>query len=703
MKIALRWMLWLFGLVLLLAIALLIFIRSFDWNRAKPWISERVLATTQRVLLIEGDLSVTWQRQLLDDATRSWLPWPQINAKQLKLSNPAWSEVPQMVEVEELDFAISPISLPLRKVDVPAVRVSGAEVHLQREKDGRANWQFELSETKGSLWTFRLGDIVLDRGVLRVDDVIERVALTLQLEPLERSVRFADVLQQQEGENRDESAATIGETGARKFREAASESEKVHGLRERASLQDYEFSWTVAGKFRGSPIEGRGRSGAIIALHSDEQTFPLQARLRLGNTRIAFVGTLSNPSSLNALDMRLWLSGKSMSDLYPITGVTLPDTSPFATEGHLSGELKDGANVFRYEEFTGRVGASDIRGSLTYAETKPRAKLTGSVKSELIQFADLAPLIGAGSARRENDSPARTGKLFPSGDFRTDRWQAMDAEVDFSGNRVVHGEVLPVVDIKTKISLDAGKLQLKPLGFGFAGGRADGSIVLDGRLAPMPGEIELRLSRIKLKQLFPKLDALKTALGEINGSAALSSKGNSISELFAKSNGELKLLINDGAVSKKLLETAGLNIANIVITQIFGDKDVQIDCAASHFAVNNGVAEATIFVFDTTDALINITGRANLAKESLDFELRPHTKGLRIFSLRSPLYLRGSFVKPDVGVKKAALLARGGGALILGVFAAPAAALIPLIAPSHGEPNRCEPLLNQMRGKAKAP
>src|SRR5690606_20097266 len=97
MRIALRVMWWLLGIVLLLAIALLIFIQSFDWNRAKPWISERVLATTQRELRIDGDLSVTWQRQLLDDATRSWLPWPQISARQVQLGNPSWSDEPQMV------------------------------------------------------------------------------------------------------------------------------------------------------------------------------------------------------------------------------------------------------------------------------------------------------------------------------------------------------------------------------------------------------------------------------------------------------------------------------------------------------------------------------------------------------------------------------------------------------------------------------
>ncbi len=445
-------------------------------------------------------------------------------------------------------------------------------------------------------------------------------------------------------------------------------------------------------------------------MHSEDQTFPLQARLRIGNTRIAFVGTLSDPASLNALDMRLWLSGKSMSDLYPLTGVTLPDTPPFATEGHLSAELAPGANVFRYEEFTGRVGGSDIGGSLTYAEGEPRAMLTGKVYSELLQFTDLAPLVGGGpppaaarAAATAPPGPAASERLLPTAEFRTDRWNAMDADVEFTGKRVVQAEELPIDNVQTHVSMAGGKLMLKPLGFGLAGGRVDATIRLDGTRKPMDGEIDLRMAGLKLKQLFPDFAPMQTTFGEVNGSTALSAKGNSIASLLSTSNGEMKLLVNDGAISKALLETAGLNIANIVITRIFGDKDVQIHCAASHFVMTDGVLDSKLFVFDTEDAIINISGTADFAREKLDFDVRPHTKGLRIFSLRSPLYVQGTFVQPDVGVKKGPLLVRGGGALVLGIFAAPAAALIPLIAPSHGEPNRCEALLAEMRGKARAP
>jgi uncharacterized protein involved in outer membrane biogenesis len=76
----------------------------------------------------------------------------------------------------------------------------------------------------------------------------------------------------------------------------------------------------------------------------------------------------------------------------------------------------------------------------------------------------------------------------------------------------------------------------------------------------------------------------------------------------------------------------------------------------------------------------------------------PHTKGLRVFSLRSPLYVKGTFKNPDVGVQPGPLILRGGGAVALGVLAAPAAALLAVIVPSHGqEANQCQQVLQQMR------
>ena len=75
----------------------------------------------------------------------------------------------------------------------------------------------------------------------------------------------------------------------------------------------------------------------------------------------------------------------------------------------------------------------------------------------------------------------------------------------------------------------------------------------------------------------------------------------------------LKMLINDGAISRELMELAGLNVGNYVVGKIFGDKEVKINCAAANFDIKSGLATTQLFVFDTENAIVYIDGTANMA------------------------------------------------------------------------------------------
>ena len=686
-------------ILLVLSSILVALVATFDWNRARPWIAARASDLLQRPVTLDGALEVQWLRVQQADGTRSWLPWPHVFAHSLVIGNPAWSKQSQMVKVDEVAFVLSPRRLLARELHIPAIRLSGTSVVIERLADGRNNWTFGDARTKAPAWGVRLGDLVLEQGRIVVEDAVQRVSLTIELTPLGTPQGFDEILRSEEAAVRSASAQTIGENAARKFRDAAATTQETRKL-ERRSNRAYEFAWTATGSYRGSAIEGSGRSGGILALGNAQDPFPLQARIRSGSTRIAFVGTLTNPSNLDALDLRLWLSGKSMADLFALTGVNLPETHPFATEGHLSGELKPGASEFRYEDFTGRVGGSDLGGSLTYVEGRPRGRLGGSVRSKLLQFADLGPVVGATAADRRDG----TARMFPTATFRTDRWNAMDADVTFNGERVLHSKNWPIDAVETKIVLANGRLSLDPLRFGMAGGRIASAIRLEGTTKPLQGQVELEASGLELQQLLPRMSDVDASLGEINGALALAGTGNSIAALVGSSNGEVKLLIDDGTISKALLETAGLNIGNIILARLFGDSAVQVNCAASQFVVDEGVMNAEAFIIDTEDALIEVTGQVDLGDERYDLRVRPQSKGLRLFSLRSPLHVRGSLLEPDVGVDKGPLFARGAGAVLLAVFAAPAAALLPMIATSkRDDPNRCENLLGQMRGDGTAP
>ena len=677
-----RILIWTFATLVTLLAILIVVIATFDWNRVKPLLNEKVSAALHRPFAINGNLAVHWRTEPEEGGWRAFVPWPHFTAEDLVLGNPDWLKQPRMVGLERVEFRLAPLPLIVQRISIPRIDLVKPTASLTRLADGRANWTFDFGpkdeNAEPSKWVLDIGAIGFDQGNISFDDQTLKTSMKVQVDPLGKPIPFSDI---------------VGKTRAEKS----------------GGAQDYAFGLKAQGRYKDQAVSATGKIGGLLALQDARQPFPLQADARIGDTQVALAGTLTDPRNLGALDLRLKLSGSSLGNLYPLTGVTLPDTPPYSTDGHLSANLhaEQGAQ-FRYQGFNGKIGDSDIHGDLSFVASKPRPKLSGELVSNQLLFKDLAPLIGADSnteqKARGGPSKQPTGKVLPVEEFRTERWRAMDADVRFAGKRIVHSEQLPFNDLSAHVILEDGLLRLEPLRFGVAGGNLASRIRLDGRTTPMQGRARLSARGFKLKELFPTFAPMQTSFGQLNGDADISGRGNSVAALLGSSNGDLRLLINDGAISRSLMEIAGLNVGNYVIGKLFGDEDVKINCAAADVGIKDGLATTRLFLFDTENAIIYINGTANFASEQLDLKVTPESKGVRLFSLRSPLYVRGPFAKPNAGVQAVPLALRGAGMVALGVVAGPAAGLLALIAPSSGDaPNQCTPLLQQMKaGKAPA-
>lgn len=707
-----------FGVAIVVLVALLlIIIATFNWNRLRPYLNDRVSQAIDRPFAINGNLAVDWRRDRTSGGWQAWLPWPEFTANDVTIGNPSWAENPKFAQLDALRFRLSPLPLLAHRIVVPSLQLVNPNVDLERDAKGRATWNFTLQESDHpSTWKLQLGSIAFAKGQITLDDTPTRTKLKIIVSPLKSAIPYDQIVAEESDAARDQAGKDAGAATKKALtKHTSTKSEDGDKVGQADASTRYLFSWAATGSYRGAPTKGNGKTGSVLALQQSNRPFPLQADVQLGDTHIALVGTLTDPLHLGALDVRLWFSGSNMSKLYPIIGVTLPDTPPYATEGHLKATLGSRRSEYHYQNFRGRVGASDLAGTLDYVTSSgagsaaTRPKLSGEVTSNQLRLVDLGPLIGVDSTaskQKPSDSTAQpAGKVLPVDPFRTDRWRAMDADVKFNAAQIVHGDTLPINSLKTHLQLNNGNLTLDPLRFGLAGGTADGSLKLDGSKSPMLGAIKLRARHLKLKQLFPNFTPMQTSFGEINGDAQLNATGNSVAALLGSADGQLKLLMNDGAISKTLLETAGLNVGNILLAKLFGDKTVKINCAATDLVAKDGLFDVRLFVFDTGDAVINMDGTINLATEQLDLDVHPHTRGARIFSLRSPLYVRGTLKNPDVGVKKGPLLLRATGAVALATVAAPAAALLALVAPSHDkdDDNTCRAVLGQLRQSGTLP
>ena len=291
-------------------------------------------------------------------------------------------------------------------------------------------------------------------------------------------------------------------------------------------------------------------------------------------------------------------------------------------------------------------------------------------------------------------------------EFRTERWKAIDADVKYAADKIVREKTLPISKLSAHLIMKDGVITLAPLDFGVAGGTLRSTIRLDGSGAAgntIAATAKVSARHIQIKQLFPTIEQMQATVGQVNGDAQLSATGTSVASLLGTSNGEVKALVNQGTISKMLLEMAGLNVGNMVLTKLFGDKPVELNCLAADFDVKKGVMQSQVFVVDTKEAIINVSGNVNLGNEGMDLTVKPETKALRLFTLRAPLYVRGTFSDPDVSVDKKTLALKAGGAAVLATIAAPVAALLPLINTGPGENSDCAKLVALANAKPTAP
>ncbi|MFZ4876349.1 AsmA family protein [Janthinobacterium sp. Mn2066] len=658
---------WAIAALLTLIAILVIVIATFDWNRARPYINRSVSDSTGREFVIGGDLKVAWhQGAATETGWRRYVPRPTITAQDVRMGNPEWVTAgPDLASARRVELSLHLLPLLHHQVVLTDLALEAPQIALQRRADGSNSWT--LKDNGPSSWDVDIERLAFADGTIRYLD--EAIALDL----------------------RAKASSTV------------SENQKTAD----AARQKYGITFTLGGSYRKAPVTGGGQAGAVLSLTDNHTVYPLQAHAVLGKNKASVNGTLTDPRSLSGIDLKLSLAGASMADLYPLTGVLLPETPAYATTGRLLGKKDGQLWTWTYQNFKGALGASDLAGTLQYLPRQPRPLLRGEVRSEQLRLEDLGPTIGAESnaskQARGKTANQPDSKALPVEQFNTAHWDALDADVKFTGKKLVRTHDIPLDNIVANIHMKDKVLSLTPLNFGMAGGEITTNITLDGRQKTIAAQAKVAARHLKVRELFPKLQSMQASFGEVYGDAALTGHGNSVSSMLATANGELAATVSEGTVSQFMLELAGLNLANAVFVKVFGDKQVQLNCMASDFAVTDGLAQVRRFVLDTDSAVVDVTGNVSLAKETLDLDIRPKTKGARIISLRTPLYAKGTFKNPDVGPQKGPLALKAGAAIALATVVAPVAALLPLVNIDKAPDTDCAAIMAQATATRQHP
>ncbi|MES1989030.1 MAG: AsmA family protein, partial [Pseudomonadota bacterium] len=182
--------------------------------------------------------------------------------------------------------------------------------------------------------------------------------------------------------------------------------------------------------------------------------------------------------------------------------------------------------------------------------------------------------------------------------------------------------------------------------------------------------------------------------GLLNGEAKLRGKGNSTAQLLRSLNGDLSLYIRNGEISHLIVEAVGLDIAQAVGLLIKGDQNLKMECAVMDFKANNGVMKSNVALIDTPVTTIVLNGNINMGEEKLDLRMTAEPKNFSPFTVRSPIEITGTFLKPKVSPDIAPIGARVVGGILLSLIN-PLAAIIPFLDPGKIADTHQDAICNQ--------
>jgi AsmA protein len=457
----------------------------------------------------------------------------------------------------------------------------------------------------------------------------------------------------------------------------------------------------VRGRFRGAALDGQGRGGGALAWRDASKPYPLELRATLGDTQIRAEGTVTGLRLWTAADLHLRVQGENLAALYGVSGVLLPPTPPFQTEGR----LVRAEGLWRYESFTGQIGHSTVVGTLQFrgksSSNGGRPALTGELRFDELDLADLKPAVGArGPEAPSAAASAEAGRALPDLPLDTRHWADLDADVSLQARSLVRGRELNLHDLKTRVVLKEARLSLDPLVFAWAGGQAQGQLSLDASRQPLQGQVAMRVRGLSLRTalapIWPASAAGGKGLGKLDADAELQGQGASVGRMLASAKGHLSLRAQGGEVSRLMMEASGLHLLEILRLKLAGDQTVAMNCAVAVFDVDQGLMRSRTLVFDTSVNSLQGSGTISLAQEQLDLTIVPRTKVNSLVALRSPVHIIGTFRKPEVRLDIPRIAARSAGAVALGLLN-PLLALVPLFEAGPGVSNDCHRLLTNAR------
>ncbi len=248
---------------------------------------------------------------------------------------------------------------------------------------------------------------------------------------------------------------------------------------------------------------------------------------------------------------------------------------------------------------------------------------------------------------------------------------------------------MPLDDVAADITIRDGSIKGHPVSFGVGKGRISANFDLTPRSdKAVIVKADVEFQQVDVSRLLSSTHTFGGA-GTIGGRAVIDGTGDSIAQIMARGTGEVKLFMTGGDLSALLVDLAGLDFGNSLLSALGIPTRTAVRCMVVDMPLEQGMLNTRTLLVDTTEANIIGSGSINLRNETIDYQIKTDAKHFSVGKLGVPIDLRGPLKSPSILPDPGTLAAKGGAAVALGVLLTPLAALLPTIQLGLGHDTDC--------------
>ncbi|WP_395021869.1 AsmA family protein [Dongia sp.] len=561
------------------AAAVFAILQSVDFNSYKDLVAQQVKAATGRDLVLAGDVKVAL----------SLIPHLEID--QVSFRNADWGSEPQMLKLEKLEADVALIPLLSSQIQIKQVRLVGAEILLETNKDGLGNWVMGEPSSGGSSAPLpQISQVAIENGKLRWHNGVTGKTRTFAVDKL-----------------------------------TMAPSDAVGNL-----------AIAIDGKVDTMPISLKGITGTLA--NFTQGPLPINATGQIAGGDLAIKGEVADPATLKGINLELTLAGKAASDLGALFEAKLPPLGAYQLRTKLGNP--DGSFVF--DGLSGKLGSTDFTGRIEIDPAKTPTVINASLASSHLDLADL----GVKPDEKKATAPG-DGKVFSAEPWDLTPLQAVDGQFHLNVQRAILGSTT-LDNLVGEGTLESGALKVTTLTAGLGDGTLGLAANVNGAVTPATVEARLRANNVDGA---PLLDAMgmggAVTAGRLNLEAAVQGPGSSLRALMAGWNGGLHLEMGAGAINN---DFARLMFADLFQLVTFGGtaNAAKVNCMVTDFATVDGIAGAKTLVLDTPGVTVVGSGDVNLRDETLHLHFDSSSKQTNLANLAVPINVGGTLAKPAV-------------------------------------------------------